>query len=160
MTCQKSSRHHRRKRSFPKLVSGKISGEDQRAESSYDGEEWDPPLDSDPEEATHKGNGKACQFHNHDGCRTQYSYSHTSDDRSLRDELYATLYEYSYHPEDEMRASTICLGPTSGTKLLEGSWFRRNASGGSYYARFPGRKRHGYRSDLDLYSALPSSNRG
>ena len=135
MTCQKSSRHPRRKRSFPKLVNRKISGEDQRAGSSYDGEEWDPPLDSDPEEGTHKGNGKACQFHNHDGCRRQYSYSHTSDDRSLRDELYATLYsfiyEYSYHPEDEMCASTICLGPTSGTKLLEGSWFRRKVSGGS-----------------------------
>ena len=38
------------------------------------------------------------------------------------------LYEYSYHPEDEMCASTICLGPTSGTKLLEGSWLNGNNS--------------------------------
>lgn len=59
----------------------------------FDGEEWDPPLDSDTEDARHEGNGTPCRFYNHDGCRkgTFCDYSHAPDDDSVRNELYVSF---------------------------------------------------------------------
>jgi hypothetical protein len=81
----------------------KKNGDGKRAESNYDeefppfdGEEWDPTVDSDSEEAKHVGNGKPCKFHNYPGgChKSRCNFSHAPDDKSVRDELYVLKPPY------------------------------------------------------------------
>ena len=49
----------------------------------------DVEVDSDSEDASHKGNGTPCKFYNSTGCRNgkRCKFSHASDSKSVRDEL-------------------------------------------------------------------------
>jgi hypothetical protein len=78
----------------------KISGDGKRAEPKYDeefplfdGEEWDPPLDSDSEDSRHVGNKRPCKFYNRGGCGKGLGcgFSHAPDDNSVRDDLCVSI---------------------------------------------------------------------
>ncbi|KAJ3561085.1 hypothetical protein NP233_g10412 [Leucocoprinus birnbaumii] len=162
----------------------KKNGDGQRAEPNYDeefppfdGEEWDPPIDSDSEEARHTTNGKACKFHNHGGCskRARCGYSHAPDNKSVRDELGQNVcIDYLL---GSCKLEQSCSYAHSVTYLLEGWWSSlkevnaakvlhsainnpdysdpltmKKLENTSQFGRL--KKARDYRSELDAYSAL------
>ncbi|KXN91921.1 RNA polymerase II-associated protein 3 [Leucoagaricus sp. SymC.cos] len=162
----------------------KKNGDGERAESDYDeeyppydGEEWDPPLESDSEEAKHTGNGRACKFHNRGGCNkgSKCSFSHAPDDKSVRDELGQNVcIDYLL---GKCKQGPNCSYAHMVTYLLDGWWSSlkevcaakklraamndsstdahtiNTLENTSIYGRL--KKARDYRSDLNLYSALP-----